>query len=134
MNWNTSSYIAGHSVERKKKLAEEDSCCEHVEADPSTAAYIYRENDSFGPVSSYVCCRACHETSEEEEGEEEVVCYDCKQTVKQKDTVSWKWYDFYAPQGDEPLIICNECRMKEKHLERRRKDQAAYEEEMARYD
>ena len=134
MNWYTTSYIASRSVEAKKRLAEEDGCCEHVEADPSCATYVRRENDSCGVVSSYVCCDACNEKAEKADDDELVTCFDCKQEVRKGDSIQWKWYDFYAPQGDEPLDICNNCRGKEKHLERLRRDRADYEAEMARYD
>ena len=134
MNWFTTDYIANHSVAYKKALAEEDSCCEHVEADPSTATHNRKEKDTMGTVASYVCCDACNEEAEKREDNELVVCHDCGKEVRAGDAIKWKWYDFYAPQGDEPLDICNECRRKPKHLERRRKDQEDYEAEMASYD
>lgn len=134
MNWFTTSDISGRSVEAKKELAEEDSCCEHVEQDPSVAVACMRENDSFGPVSTYVCCQACLDKAEEAEGEEEVVCDDCQKTVKKKNSYEWKWYDFYAAQGDEPLVICDDCRKAPKHQARIKKDREDCEEEMSRYD
>lgn len=134
MNWYTKTYIGKISNVRKQELFDMDGGCEHCEADISKADYLRKENDSFGTVSSWVCCSECDTKADEAEDEEEEVCFDCKKTVKMKDAVEWRWYDFYAPQGDEPLIICNECRTKEKHLDRVRKDREDYEEEMARYD
>lgn len=129
MNWFITDYIAQHTFERKKALAEADSCCEHVETDASVASHNRKEMDSFGPVATYVCCEACNAAAEEHEGEELVTCHDCGQEVKTKDALKWKWYDFYAPSGDEPLDICKACWVKEKHVERRRKDQADYDAE-----
>lgn len=129
MNWFVTDYIAGNSLAYKQERAEEDSCCEHVEKDPSCATHNHKEMDTWGPVSTWVCCEACHKEAEEREGAELVTCHDCGQEVESKDTISWKWYDFYAPQGDEPLVICNECRVKEKHRERVRKDREDYDRE-----
>lgn len=123
MNWFTESYVSNKTPEAKKKHIDTWGGCEHVTADPSLLAVIAYENDGFGR-EGYCFCQACHEKAEQEKGEEEVTCYDCKKEVKQKETYEYKWYDFYAPQGDEPLTICNECRKKEKHLARLRQDQA----------
>lgn len=61
-------------------------------------------------------------------------CYDCKQPKFKYQVTEWKWYDFYAPQGDEPLVICDTCWDAPKHKERRRKDQADYNREMGHDD
>ena len=129
MNWFTVDYIERKSVAYKQEHAADDSCCPHVEQDPSCAAYNRKEMDTFGPVATYVCCEACNAEAEEREGEELITCHDCGQEVKAKDALKWKWYDFYAPSGDEPLDICKACWVKEKHVERRRKDQADYDAE-----
>ncbi|BAQ02689.1 hypothetical protein AVU38_gp161 [Ralstonia phage RSL2] len=123
MNWFTRGIIVG-DVEHKQKLIAEDSACEHVEADVNLATVIRREMDSFGPVSSFVCCKACDEKADEEEGNEECHCADCKLTVKKKDGFEWRWYDFYAAQGDEPLFICNACKELDKHKARVARDDA----------
>lgn len=47
-----------------------------------------------------------------------------KQVKQQRDTISWRWYDFYAAQGDEPLTVCKECLVKPKHVSRVKKDRA----------
>lgn len=129
MNWFTNKVIAGNSTKYKAEKASDDACCEHVEADPSVAFMQHMEQDSFGMVASYVCCEACNQEFEDYEDNIEHTCYDCKSKFKAKDGIAWKWYDFYAPQGDDPLYICNTCRTKPKHLERVRKDRADYEEE-----
>lgn len=59
----------------------------------------------------------------------EVYCVDCKAVAFVKDTVTWRWYDFYAPQGDIPLVICKGCVGSELHHRRVLKD-----EEMARLE
>lgn len=65
---------------------------------------------------------------------EDVVCCDCLKTVFVKDTTEWKPYDFYAPQGDEPLCICNECKGAKKHRERVARDRAACDAELGQDD
>lgn len=107
--------------------------CEHVQTGGKAYRAIY-ETDCCGPVGVYACCKECSEKIDAREDEEEVTCHDCGQDFPRKDTVEWKPYDFYAPQGDEPLVICNSCRMAEKHLERRRKDKADREAEFGADD
>lgn len=133
MNWFTRSFVSTVGISKKISFVEQHGGCEHVQADPALLFAISYENDSFGR-EGYCQCEACFDAAQVEADEEEVVCFDCKTTVKAKDSVSWKWYDFYAPQGDEPLIICNTCQTKEKHRQRVARDQADYEHEMARYD
>jgi hypothetical protein len=121
MNWFTRGAIVGDAA-YKTKLLNEDGGCEHVEKDINLAAVLRREMDSFGPVSSYVCCQACDTKALEEEDNEECVCRDCGMTVKKKDGIEWRWYDFYAPQGDEALFICNACKVLPKHQNRVARD------------
>lgn len=130
MNWFTNRVISGNSAKHKQELLDQDGGCEHVVADINLAFEYRAENDSCGVVSSWVCCKECSDAADQAEGEEERVCSDCGKTHKAKDGISWKWYDFYAPQGDEPLEICNECRKAEKHIERVRRDREDYEQEM----
>ena len=118
----------------KKQLAfilekEADSMCEHVEKDQGLAYASFNEDDSFGPVCRHVVCKPCYEKELEQEREEMVTCYDCHQKVKAGDTIQWKWYDFYAPQGDEALTICSLCQEKEKHKTRVAQDRADAEAE-----
>ena len=134
MNWFTRRTLRGEfstEEQAKKVVGRFGGCCEHVEANPMLAFGVTAENDSFGS-ESYCMCEACWDKMSEEEDEEEHVCFDCNQKFKLKDGVLWKWYDFYAPQGDEPLPICNECSGKEKHLARVRKDRADLKEELSR--
>jgi hypothetical protein len=124
MNWFTQSIIVGSSGAAKKELAEQDSACEHVEKDIDLAYGNHRENDSFGTVGSYVCCKACHEKIMTEKGEEKCSCSDCKQVVKRSEGFRWRWYDFYAPQGDVALFICDACKDKPTHVARVQRDDA----------
>ena len=103
---------------------------EHVQADPSTAYCTLGENDSFGPVDRYVVCRACAKSAREQEAAEQVRCRDCGGRHARRDGIAWRWYDFYAEQGDEPLQICNGCATQPKHQARVARDRAAYEAEM----
>jgi hypothetical protein len=59
-----------------------------------------------------------------------VRCGDCGKDKFKYLTTEWRWFDFYAPQGDEPLVICDCCRKLPKHCERVRKDTADYNHEM----
>lgn len=127
MNQFKRAYIAAKTLDQKKALLEQDAGCEHVEKDLNLATTLRSEVDSMGPVSTYLCCDACDAKAEEAEGNEEVGCDDCKNIVKRKDGIEWKWYDFYAAQGDEPYFICNTCRYLEKHRNRVAKDQADYD-------
>lgn len=128
MNWITNTYCSVLPAEKKERLVKEHGGCEHVEENPSLLFRISRENDSFGS-EAYCMCEACSNKADAEEDEEDVVCYDCQKTVKKKNSIEWRWYDFYAPSGDEPLIICDCCRKEEKHINRIRRDREDYEEE-----
>jgi hypothetical protein len=138
MNWFTRKYIASAKPEEKEKYFNSQDfggCCEHCEADHALAAVVSYENDSFGR-ESYIACQACAGKADDEADREEVVCYDCHARVQRKDSISWRWYDFYAAQGDTPLIICSSCVKKEKHqdrVKRDRQDAQAEEEYYTRY-
>lgn len=126
MNWFVHSYPSVLKVI-------DDSACEHVEADMSKCSVVVTEMDSFGKVGEVALCADCMKKCDEEEGKEEVYCGDCKQTVLKSASREWRWYDFYAPQGDEPLIICKECLIKPKHIMRVKQDAFDREEEMSSY-
>lgn len=133
MNWFTSTLVAHTSIDDKRAKVEMWGGCEHVQTDPSLLYKVSYENDSFGR-EGYCMCQACSEQAHEEEMNQDVVCRDCDKTVKKKDTIDWKWYDFHAPQGDEPLTICNTCKSATKHQERVARDKFEYEQEMSSYD
>lgn len=129
MNWFTKRYTATLSDEMKaSRAAELDSLCEHVEEDGSKLHVVSREHDSMGS-ESYGMCEACFTAAEEYEGNQEDTCHDCHGVFKMKELKEWKWYDFSYQQGDEPLLICESCRVAEKHVERVRKDKADYDVE-----
>lgn len=129
MNWFTRSWVEQRTIEEKKRLAEQDGACEHVEKDAYLAHVVRYEKDSYGIVASWVCCKKCDDKETEREGLETAVCHDCSKSVMKKDSFLWRWYDFYAPQGDIPLRVCNACRHAPKHIERVRRDQEDYEQE-----
>ena len=114
MNWPMHRFIK--SISQNDIDNALDGSCEHIAI--GQPGHLVGENDSFGPMVRYLECNDCYKETKRLEEEEEVFCTDCGCTVKVKDTISWKPYDFYAPQGDEPLIICNSCKVKETHLER----------------
>jgi hypothetical protein len=99
----------------------EDSLCSHVEVGETPYA-VFKEDDSFGPVGRYAVCEDCYKEEKAKEEEELVTCDDCKKKHPRKDVMSWRWYDFYAAQGDEPFEICNECWDLPKHSVRRADD------------
>lgn len=104
--------------------------CEHVkEDDLSQAVGFFYERDSFGWVFTEICCQACKDKVKAEEAEVLVTCADCALPHPRKSTSEWKWYDFYAAQGDEPTIICNGCWSAEKHQQRMARDQQDYNAE-----
>jgi len=134
MNWFTRENITTRSEDKKKELIEQDGACPHAEKDLNLAQVLRSEKDTWGPVSTYVCCFECDEKTSQQEQKEIVVCCDCSGSFEKSETIQWKWYDFYAPQGDQPMTICRGCRSKEKHQERVRKDREDYDSEMSHYD
>ena len=123
MNWFTKSFVDHVSLSKKQALVQENDCCEHVENDNSQLAVVSYENDSFYR-EGYGMCQACFDKAEEQEGEELHTCNDCKSEVPLKKGVMWKWYDFYAAQGDEPLFVCDCCRPLATHQARVNRDKA----------
>jgi len=132
MNWMSTK---SSPSEVSRWLADDRSDrCDHVEESPQLAYAVLCEDDSFGPVNRYVVCEQCYRDCLDEEDAREVVCRDCKKVLPMGECFEWKWYDFYAPQGDEPLIICLECEKLPRHKQRVAEDNKAYNEEMAYYD
>lgn len=127
MNWFVTVNIGGQSTDVKKRQAEQDSSCGHVQKDPSLAVANLKEMDTFGPVGTHVVCAECYDQHLAAKGEETHVCKDCGQVHKASAGIAWRWYDFYAAQGDVALRICNPCRLLPKHQERVRRDREDYE-------
>ncbi len=83
---------------------------------------VQGETDSFGWEPREIC-DVCHQAMLQEEEEQKYTCRDCKKSFSLKEgLILWKWYDFYAAQGDEPIPVCKDCRSGEKHTARCRKD------------
>lgn len=132
MNWFTKRHVGHLSIEKKKETINDPSWggnCEHVEKDSSKLYMISAENDPWGR-EDYGICEECANKLKETEDNEQVCCSDCKKMFPRKETITWKWYDFYAAQGDVPLTICNTCRTAEKHQTRVANDRADYMHEM----
>ena len=70
----------------------------------------------------------CTEKARDED-EKNVCCHDCKAVVPRKVTIAWRWYDFYAAQGDIPITVCRDCQKAPRHPERMRRDREDYEAE-----
>lgn len=104
--------------------------CEHVtdQSLDKAVGYFY-ERDSFGFVAARIVCEECKTAIQKEIDAELVYCHDCKKELPRGETIEWRWHDFYAPQGDEPYIICNTCRFKETHIQRKAQDEKAYEDD-----
>lgn len=124
MNWFTNVPVS----HRK----DGDDECEHV-MEGAEPVMIMRENDSFGPVGGMVVCQECWDKAKESEAEETHVCHDCGKEFPLKDGIAWRPYYFDVTQGDEPLHICNDCKVKPKHVERKRRDREDYLREMDDY-
>lgn len=127
MNWFTKENVSGLSLEKKQALSI-DNPCEHVEKDISLLTWVVKENDSFGSEATGLC-KACFDEMKEAEQNEQVCCQDCKGTVLKKDSIEWRWYDFYAAQGDTPIVVCTVCQKEDKHALRVKNDQRDYEAE-----
>jgi len=125
MNWMSKTSDARRWAEDGRS-----DLCEHVERDRTLAYTVYREDDSFGPVGRYVACKKCADKADEEEAASIYRCDDCGRDVQRRAGRMWRWYDFYAPQGDEPLFICNQCESGPVHTARKRRDR---EEEQREY-
>lgn len=108
--------------------------CKHILEGQAQAYACFCEDDSFGPLTRYITCQSCHDEAKQEHAEQTTHCNDCKKEVKNTDMRQWRWYDFYAAQGDEPLDICISCWQEPKHQERIRQDKLdAAEEENGWY-
>lgn len=92
---------------------ENSDYCEHAEEDSSLGVKYSKESDSFGTVGIYIQCKECFEHTKEQDRHN--TCYYCSEDKK---TTQWRWYDFYAPQGDEALEVCDECWDKPAHQRR----------------
>lgn len=128
MNWFTEEF----DKNRISYMAARPECdfCEHTEHDHSKIFVVTKEKDSFGDVGWYAQCEACYKSSQEDKEAEEVICHDCGKIVTRKEVREWKWYDFYAAQGDEPLLICEDCWNRPQHAERRKRDRRDREIEL----
>lgn len=128
MNWFTKTVVNNETDAKKTGIVAKvlEDYCEHVTEDHSLLYGYVSENDSFGR-ESYGMCEACWQEAMRQEGEEEVVCKDCKQRFPRSEVVMWKWYDFYAPQGDEPIPVCHSCLGGPAHKARSARDREDYE-------
>lgn len=125
MNWFVNSC--------NREIAAGEETCEHLHG--ATHSYLAtEERDSFGGLGYYHMCEACANKAQEEEDNRTVVCQDCKSVVLSKDTITWTWYDFYAAQGDIPLVICKSCAKGPKHQERLDRDHMDYQAEFGSDD
>lgn len=125
MNWFVNS--------RNREIAVGEETCEHL-CDATHSYLATEERDSFGGDGYYHMCEACANKAQEEEDNRTVVCQDCKSVVLSKDTITWKWYDFYAAQGDVPLVICKTCATGPKHFDRLDRDARDYQAEFGSDD
>lgn len=113
MNW----FVKNYGI----KVTDMMDPCEHLQ-EGDKAHVVHREMDSFGPVGEIALCEECeNKRIEEKKASEEIeteFCFDCNAEKVLKEMREWRPYDFYAPQGDEPLNICEECWEKPKHQKR----------------
>lgn len=123
MNWFTKSFVSHKGMEPKHRLVQEHGGCEHVVKDSSITHVVSYENDSFGK-EGYCLCKECYEKMQREADEELCTCYYCNGSFPRREVIHWTWYDFYAPQGDEPIVVCDSCQTKDEHKERVARDDA----------
>ena len=107
--------------ERNKVTDSRFDHCDHLTAG-EVASHVIGEDDSFGPVARLAMCNECYQTHLEEEEEVMESCRDCGVSYPMREINEWRWYDFHAPSGDEPRLVCNECWVKPEHVERIRRD------------
>lgn len=114
-------------------------CCEHVTKDLSLVCEVMVTKTEESEQLKALCKECTLEMlkkldKEEEEADTRTeVCYDCHKEVRRAKITYWRWYDFCAAQGDEPIKICDNCLGKTKHVNRVLRDREDYEEEMRRY-
>lgn len=120
MNWENKAF-SGPAIQRALSDTRSDMCT-HVEALRTTAYVVLMEDDSFGPVGREVVCKECFDKAEDIEANRSVTCCDCDGVYLKKDTIEWRWWDFYAPQGDEAMTLCMPCLKAPKHLKRCKRD------------
>lgn len=128
MNWESARPFSSPSFFDDER----NESCEHVTADHSLAYFVLCEDDSFGPLVRYAVCQPCHAAWQLEEAAKVRSCADCHKEVTQDQGYEWKWYDFYAQQGDEALFVCKLCWCEPAHKARLAKDKADFEEEVFR--
>lgn len=115
MNILSSSVLKGE-IDFWKARAETEFC-KHVESG-SPPYGLFKEDDSFGPLVRYIVCFQCYNEEAERRLSEQHCCADCRQKVPLRGGILWRWYDFYAEQGDEAVFVCNACQLMPKHQAR----------------
>ena len=123
MNWFTNRNFG--------VVTDEMDHCEHLKVGEKYHR-MSQENDSFGIVGQWAGCEACCAAADAVEAEEQVGCTYCKVLKPRSETRLWRWYDFYAAQGDIPLCVCKECWDKPSHQRRMASDKADEDWEMGR--
>lgn len=101
--------------------------CSHSEKDRSLIVGYFTEDDAIFSEDLQWVCNECKEKIEAAHLEQEDECHDCKGVHKLKELKEWKWWDFSYYNGDNPLLICNNCSTKEPHIERVRNDKIAHD-------
>lgn len=125
---NTTGYTPGTTF--SDEVLKGADFCKHVSLKKlNKGVGFFFERDSFGYVFVEIVCEKCRDQGLEEIANSRVLCGDCGMEHPRKETKQWRWYDFYAPQGDEPRIICNTCWELPKHVNRMANDKLDYEHE-----
>jgi hypothetical protein len=70
------------------------------------------------------------EDAERAHSEATCTCPNCRRDVQRQDLREWRWYDFYAAQGDIPMKLCAHCWSEPGHKDRMERDRRAYNSEM----
>lgn len=86
-------------------VKEEDDTCGHLKVGERAFNTVV-ESDTLAPsTESYHECEACYNSRMVELTN----CPCCSRQIEVGDLREWRWYGFYAPQGDEPITLCVKC-------------------------
>lgn len=91
--------------------------CEHLQKGDQSFGFT-AENDSFGS-EYYLYCETCYNQFLLDRKNELVICHDCMEDVPRNTTVTHiPYYVDEEPRAKWAKIICNDCRVKPRHLVR----------------
>lgn len=112
----------GNASSLSSDVLERADRCVHAQVDLSLGVKYSMESDTFGILEVCVQCKTCFEETKRQDR-----LNHCHYCGAEKETDQWRWYDFYAPQGDVPLEVCSDCWDGPAHQRRISRDNDNYE-------